>query len=109
MPMRMKMGISISTTISIPIPRSLTIKIFKCLSYPHSHLASLTSIENLQRKIGCSPPWFAYDYSLVCNKSLTREDVDILSTDVWRTIDASEFENCVRPCVRMEIESRILR
>ena len=69
----------------------------------------LTSDENLQRKIGCSPPWFANDYSLVCNKSLTREDVDILGTDVFRFIDLSEFEDCVRPCVRMEIESRILR
>ena len=70
---------------------------------------SFTSVENLQRKIGCSPPWFAHEYSLVCNKSLTREDVDVLSTDVWGPFDASEFEDCVRPCVRMEIESRILR
>ena len=69
----------------------------------------LTSVDILQRKIGCSPPWFAHDYSLVCNKTLTREDVDILGTDVWRTMDASEFKNCVRPFVRMEIESRILR
>ena len=70
---------------------------------------SFTSVENLQKKIGCLPPWFAHEYSLVCNKSLTREDVDVLSTDVWGPFDASEFEDCVRPCVRMEIESRILR
>ena len=63
-----------------------------------------------QSKIGCSPPWFAHDYSLVCNKSLTSEDIDILiGTDKYRTFDAFEFENCIRPCVRMEIESRMLR
>ena len=35
--------------------------------------------------------------------------MDILETDVFRVIDLSEFDSCVRPCVRMEIESRILR
>ena len=66
----------------------------------------------MQREIGCSMPWFAHDYSLVCNKSLTREDVDILiglGTDKYRNYDAFEFENCVRPCVRLEIKSRMLR
>ena len=36
--------------------------------------------------VGCSPPWFANNYSRVCNRSLSQREVDTLGVDVFRCV-----------------------
>lgn len=46
--------------------------------------------ENYQDKLGCSPPWFNNDYSTVCNRTLSRAEID----NIWEAaITSRTFQN----------------
>ena len=86
----------------------------KCSSYPadstYKECTLRSLVQNYQDKLGCQPPWFSNNYSTVCNRTFSQEEVvKHLGIDVFRHIDLTEFEGCTRPCIRMEIQSRLLR
>ena len=76
-------------------------------SYKNCVLAKIN--KDYLQNIGCSPPWFTNDYDKVCNSSLSQDQLDFLYDEVYRHIDQTEFEGCIRPCIRMEIQSRLIR
>ena len=86
----------------------------KCSSYSQDYTYKFCTLESLiknyESKLGCQPPWFSNNYSTVCNRTFSQEEVvKHLGIDVFRHIDLTEFEGCKRPCIRMEIQSRLLR
>ena len=86
----------------------------KCSSYSSNFTYKTCTLRSLgevyESKLGCQPPWFSNNYSTVCNRKFTEEEVvKHLGVDVFRHIDLTEFEGCRRPCLRMEIQSRLLR
>ena len=60
-------------------------------------------------RLGCLPPWFTGDYSKVCNRTLSEEDIQFLSYSIVRHFDMDEYPECMRPCTRLNIRSRIMR
>ena len=65
--------------------------------------------QEYQGKLGCSPPWFTGNYSKVCPRLLTEEEVTSVNSLIYNHFDMTEFAGCLRPCTRLDIHSRKLR
>ena len=65
--------------------------------------------EEYLTRLGCMPPWFTGNYSKVCNRTLSEEDIQYLSYSIVRHFDTDEYPECMRPCTRLNIRSRIMR
>ena len=58
-------------------------------------------------KIGCVPPWFTGEKEKMCSHSFTRLAYENISNLVRDIAYEEHFADCLRPCKRMEIESRL--
>ena len=57
-------------------------------------------------KIDCVPPWFTGDKEKMCGHSFTKLEYENISKLVRDIAYEEHFKDCLRPCKRMEIESR---
>ena len=58
-------------------------------------------------KLGCVPPWFSKDINRYCNKSFTQAEFGNTWKHVRHLVYQEHFKDCLAPCTRMEITSRM--
>ena len=65
--------------------------------------------EEFEGLLGCLPPWFTENITLMCDRSFNPSAWQGREDAVWPALDRSYHALCPAPCTTMHIRSRLVR